>query len=92
MVQTKMAVKNVENEIYNAMAEEIAREIDEGIMATILIETGWTAVPFTFNSNYQAVDINYWLNETCTDDYRRLGSDYVFKSKQDAEWFILRWL
>ena len=86
-----MAVKNVENEIYNAMAEEIAREIDEAIMATMLIETGWTAVPFTFNSNYQAVDIQFWLNDTCKGKYRRLGTEYLFEDKKEAEWFILRW-
>jgi hypothetical protein len=86
-----MAVNSLEDEIYASLADEIAREIDEGIMSNILVETGWTPVKFHFKDNNQAVDINIWLAGTCTGDYRRLGSDYVFENKQDAEWFILRW-
>ncbi len=87
-----MAVKSVEDEIADAMAKEIAKEIDEGIMSTILVQTGWTPVHFTFKNGEQAVDIQFWLNDTCKGKYRRLGNDYLFEDKQDAEWFILRWL
>ena len=91
MVQTKMAVKSLEDEIMDEIGKQIAKEIDDGIMSNILVETGWTPVKFHFKDNNQAVDINDWLNETCEDDWERYGSDYLFKDKQDAEWFILRW-
>jgi hypothetical protein len=87
-----MAVKTKEEEMMDILAEEIRKEIDEGIISNILVETGWTPVQFYFKNGEQAVDVQIWLAGTCTDDYRRLGSDYLFKSKQDAEWFILRWL
>lgn len=74
------------------IGKEIAKEIDEGIMSNILTETGWTPVEYYFKNNTEAVDINKWLNETCTSDWYRLGSDYVFEDKKDAEWFILRWI
>ena len=86
-----MAVKSLEDEMFDEIGKQIAREIDEGIISNILVETGWTAVSFMFKDNYQAVDINEWLDEQCKDKWRRLGGDYLFEDKQDAEWFILRW-
>ena len=92
MVQTKMAVKSLEDEMMDRIGKEIAKEIDDGILSNVLTETGWTPVEYYFKNNTQAVDINEWLNKTCTKAWYRLGSDYVFESKKDAEWFILRWI
>lgn len=91
MVQTKMAVKSIEDEMLDRIGKEIARDIDEGIMSDILIESGWTPVNFQFNSNEQAVDITDWLNETCESKWRRFGGNYLFEDKKEAEWFTLRW-
>jgi hypothetical protein len=85
-------MKTKEEEMMDIMAEEIRKEIDEGIISNILVESGWTPVKFYFKNGPQATDIQIWLAGTCTGDYRRLGSDYVFENKQDAEWFMLRWL
>lgn len=87
-----MAVKSVEDEIADAMAKEIAKEIDDGIIATILIETGWTAVQFHYKDNYHANDVGFWLLENCKGKWKRLGSDLIFEDVKEAEWFILRWL
>ena len=84
--------KSLEDDMYDIIAKDMAREIDEGIMSSIYLNSGWTAVEFYFDSNDQAVDINLWLNKTCKNNWRRLGRDYLFKHRQDAEWFILRWL
>jgi hypothetical protein len=90
-----MAVKTVEDNLMEDMMDEvgrqIAKEIDEGIMSTMLVQTGWTPVQFYFKNGEQAVDIQFWLNDTCKGKYRRLGSEYLFEHKQEAEWFILRW-
>ena len=86
-----MAVKSLEDEMMDEIGKQIAKEIDDGIMSTILTETGWTPIEYHFKNNNQAVDINEWLTEHCKDKWYRLGSDYVFENKQDAEWFILRW-
>ena len=73
------------------IGKQIAKEIDEGILSNILVETGWIKVEYHFVNNQQAVDIADWMIENCQDKVERLGSDYVFENKQDAEWFILRW-
>lgn len=91
MVQTKMAVKSAEDEMYDLMAKEIAKEIDDSIMSNILVETGWTIINFSYTTNKNAVDIAEWLDSNCQSSWRRLAGDYLFENKQDAEWFILRW-
>jgi len=83
---------SLQDEIISNIAKQMQQDIDEGIMSTILIEDGWTPVQFYFKNNNQAVDIILWLNRNCKNNWQRLGSDYLFKYKQDAEWFILRWL
>jgi hypothetical protein len=85
-------MKTKEEEMMDIMAKEIAKEIDDGIMSTMLVETGWTPVQFYYKSNEHANDVTFWLMETCRDKWARYNSEYLFKDKQDAEWFILRWL
>lgn len=87
-----MAVKSLQDDMMDRIGAQIAKEIDDGIMGNILLETGWINVEFYFKDNFQAVDVNEWLNESCKDRWARYGSEYFFKDKQDAEWFILRWL
>jgi ribonucleotide reductase beta subunit family protein with ferritin-like domain len=87
-----MAIKTKEKELMDEIGKQIAKEIDEGILSNILVETGWTPVNFIFKNGIQAVEIQNWLYANCNGEYRRFGSDYLFKDKQDAEWFILKWL
>lgn len=84
--------KSLEDEMFDEIGKQIAKEIDDGIISNILVETGWTPVHYTFKDGNQAVDIADWMIENCQDKVERLGSDYLFENKKDAEWFILRWL
>lgn len=73
-------------------AKEIEKQIDEGVMLDVLVEGGWTKVEFYFTSNKQAVDIKNWCGENFKkNQWQRLQQFFVFRKKQDAEWFILRW-
>jgi hypothetical protein len=84
---------SLQDEIISNIAKQMQQDIDEGIMSTMLIEDGWTPVQFYFKNNKEAVDITEWLCETCEEDtWGRYGNQYLFKNKQDAEWFILRWV
>lgn len=91
MVQTKMAVKNLQEEIISSFGQRLANEIDGNVMSDALVASGWTLVKFTFNSNEQAIEITDWLNDTCDSKWARFNGDYLFKNKKDAEWFILKW-
>ena len=83
---------SLQDKIISDIAKQMQQDIDGGIMSNILIEDGWTPVQFYFKNNNQAVDIILWLNRNCKNNWQRLGSNYLFKYRQDAEWFILRWL
>lgn len=91
MVQTEMDV-DLEQELMETLSKEIAKEIDEGIMLYTLLEAGWTPVKFYFKSKEHSNDVHIWLLENCKNAWHRYGSEYVFKDKKEAEWFILRWL
>ena len=51
-----------------------------------------TPVHYIFKDNYHATDVQIWLQNECIGKYRRVGSFYLFEDKQDAEWFVLKWI
>jgi hypothetical protein len=87
-----MVMSTLQDEVISNIAKQMQQDIDDKIMSSILIEDGWTSVEFYFKSNEQAIDIILWLNRNCKNNWQRLGSNYLFKYRQDAEWFILRWV
>lgn len=82
----------IEDKIIDAMAEEIQKEIDEGVMLNLLVEGGWIKVRFTqYDIPKKLKMIKY-----CEQTFRKkqwlvLNGHFVFRKKQDAEWFILKW-
>ena len=84
--------KSLEDDIADTLAKQISKEIDDGIMALMLTETGWTPVQYYFKDNHHANDVTFWLLENCKGKWRRLGSEYLFEDAKEAEWFILRWI
>ena len=85
-------MKNLEQDIATKISKDIAKQMDESILLSVLIDSGWYAVPYHFCNSDHAVDIMLWFeNQTLKGDYKRLSGSFVFESKQDAEWFLLRW-
>lgn len=75
------------------LADEIQKEIDESIMLDMLVWQGWTKVPLHYHNAKHAVDVIDWCIANLPENkWKRLSDSYVFCNKQDAEWFILRWL
>jgi len=82
----------LKEDIIDDISKQMASDMDWLIIADCLVEAGWTSVKLKrFHSNEEAVDINDWLEQNCTDEWKNLSTRYIFKKKQDAEWFILRW-
>ena len=72
----------------NKMASEIDREMLWGMLQGI----GWHRVMIPrFVDNNHAIDITYWLEDTCKKAYERNGRDFLFEDSKDANWFKLRW-
>ena len=80
-------------DILDDISKKISDDMDWHIVADCLVEAGWTNVKLKrFYNNEEAIDINTWLEENCTDEWKNLSTRFIFKKKQDAEWFVLRWL
>jgi hypothetical protein len=82
----------LKEDILDDMAKSIAKEMDFHIISDLLVDTGWTSVKLNRFSYAETLDINYWLATNCTGEWKNLSTRYVFEKKQDAEWFILRWM
>jgi hypothetical protein len=83
----------LEQDILDDMGKEMAKEMDFHIIADMLVGIGWISVELNrFQNNTQAVDINLWTEINCTGEWKNVSTRYIFEKKQDAEWFILRWL
>ncbi len=75
------------------MSRILAEEIDRELMLDMLVATGWTKVELDrLKDRYESIDIELWMDENCTGKHTKLGRTFVFEKKQDAEWFILKWL
>ena len=82
----------LEEEMIEKASNAMAREIDREVLWGMLQGIGWHRVMIPrFVDNNHAVDITYWLEETCNKAYERNGRDFLFEDSKDANWFILRW-
>ena len=82
----------ISEDIIDDISKQMASDMDWLIIADCLVDSGWTNVKLNrFYNNEEAIDINVWLEQNCTDEWKNLSTRYIFKKKQDAEWFILRW-
>ena len=83
----------LEDELVKVLMEEIRKEMDDEIMRKYLVDSGWTEVKMNYTSRQQAVDMIDWCMDTLAkDQWRRLNGCFVFRTKKEAEWFVLRWL
>lgn len=82
----------LEQEIEEALAQEMADTIDFIFIEDMLCSNGWTKIEIPrFVDNHHAVDISYWLADYCQGEYKRNGRTFLFKESRDATMFILRW-
>lgn len=80
---------NLENELLDKLADDMAKEIDYDMLVNML---NWIRVELPpFDSRYHAVDIAEWCTDNCTGKFMNFGVKFAFEKSKDAEWFILRW-
>ena len=96
---------DLENEIAQSLADEIAKEIDKNllddIMIAILKDEGW--IETKVNPAYTDMGMlsgRYeqwysqtaeWIHINAQGDYKLLRGQWLFKDPRDATMFILRW-
>lgn len=83
---------DLEAEMMKVLSEEIAAEMDFGIMAEMMIQQGWHKVVLDrFKNNNHAIDMKYWADEHCQYGHMNHGTTYVFEDQGDAVNFTLKW-
>ena len=82
----------LEEDIINKAGNAMAREIDRGVLWSMLEDAGWTrAVLSKPVPPWQAAEIIMWVREHCKNAHEQNGRDFIFESQKDANWFKLRW-
>jgi hypothetical protein len=79
---------NIEDEALSRAAGELAKRIDFGVMAGLLQDTGWVHVKVSNADNFE---VEEWVKHNVKEQFSHYDDEWVFKSKQDANWFKLRW-
>jgi len=82
--------------IATAYAKIIQEEIDNEIMIKMMKMNGWYVVTIPrFMNMKHPIEIEEWCNFTIGESkkiWSNFGTTYLFKEKEHAEWFSLRWL
>jgi hypothetical protein len=88
-------IKDLEQELAEKLSNEMAEEIDWGLLCDLLTEVGWVKVaisePWSNMTSSFAHEIKEWCKENLKGHYKARGRVWVFEKAQDAEWFMLRW-
>jgi hypothetical protein len=85
-------IQDIKDNIYDAGAKQLAKEIDAEVLRQVFIEAGWHEVvlrPMTWELGYT---IDSWVEENIKGDRWTYGLVWLFKEEKDATWFKLRWL
>jgi len=81
------------DEYYAVAAQAMANDIDREVLWGMLAEIGWTRVILSSDvARNNADNIVQWLEANCKHAYEKATTDFLFENKQDANWFILKWL
>lgn len=92
------------DEMLDRAGKDLARQIDEEILDTIMIDVlkseGWTAT--TMNPAFEPPLVRTgraewysetaeWIHLNATGDYKLLLGQWLFEKKEDAVMFTLKW-
>lgn len=83
---------NLEQEVMDRMATELKNEIDFQILASMLVELGWTQVVLRPMTHEQGLAIDNWVKTHCKSAVETLGLVWLFEDSKEANWFTLKWL
>jgi hypothetical protein len=82
---------NLEEEITNKLAEQIAQEIDFEFLTDILIACGWHKVVLQSMTYEHGKEIDQWVASQVKAKYKTMGLVWIFENHGEAVNFTLRW-
>lgn len=85
----KLGRKQVEDEVYQLLANEIQKEIDSEIMLNIMRDMTPQWVEVKLDRKLSAD--KDWCRDNITGDYQCIGDYWFFKNPEDATFFLMVW-
>lgn len=82
---------NLQDEIVNHLGREMAQEMDQHIIAGLLIEEGWIEIVVDPWKHGSTSEIAQWVTDNIVGIYIKTGNRWVFEIEKDAIIFALRW-
>jgi hypothetical protein len=82
---------NLQDEIVNHLGREMAQEMDQHIIAGLLIEEGWTEIVVDPWKHSSTSEITQWVTDNIVGIHIKTGNRWVFEIEKDAIIFALRW-
>jgi hypothetical protein len=88
-----MTPPDIQQEITENMAREMAEEIDWEVLRSMLKECGWTEVKLEWPrmTEILAHEIKEWCHANLKGSYHGRGRTWIFSEEKDATLFILKW-
>ena len=86
-----MSTVNVEEEIINNAAQQMAKEIDFQLLCGLLEELGWTKVVLRPMTKEYGDAIDYWTETQLKGNFKTMGLVWIFEDRGDAVNFTLKW-
>ena len=100
-----MTDQDLNQDLIDRMAKEMARKIDEELLDDLMIEVltqeGWSSTRVNpaytdmgmLSGRYEQwySQTAEWIHKNATGDYKLLKGQWLFKDSRDATMFLLRW-
>ena len=83
---------DLEQSIINNAAKRMSDEIDFQVLTGFLTEIGWTKVVLTPMTTEVSCSIDKWIADNIKGNFETMGLVWVFERKEDASWFVLKWV
>ena len=83
-------IVDVENFWEAEVSKEITKAIDREIVCELLVQSGWTLVYLP--THHATAEMIHWCESTCVDEWKLYIPNMIFKNKQDAIMFKLKWV
>jgi len=83
---------DLEQSIINGAAKRMSDEIDFQVLTGFLTEIGWTKVILKPMTTEVSHSIDKWIADNVKGNVETMGLVWVFECKEDASWFVLKWV
>ncbi len=84
-------MRDIQEEIIDRAGQQMAQEIDFGVLCSFLEELGWRKVILKPMTMEQGMAVDAWTAAYVKGNFETLGLVWIFEREQDATWFTLKW-